>query len=162
MASPDLTAGALRAARLPHSRSLVRALGLVEVAVGVTGIVLGSVVPAVLAAVLYAGFAWFVVNALRNRLPIASCGCFGAAETPPSINHLVVNAAAVVVMVVAAVFPIGPWGGIGALTLWQGVAFVGFTGGSIYLLYGVLAVLPMTQSNAAPNPFRIVSSGPST
>jgi Methylamine utilisation protein MauE len=161
VASPDLTAGALRAARLPHSRALVRGLGVVEVTVGVGGIVLGSAVPALIAAVFYAGFAWFVINALRKRLPISSCGCFGAAETPPSTNHVIVNLAAVAVMALSAASPIGPWGGIAQLSFWQAVAFAGFTGVSIYLLYGILAVLPMIRPGSAPNPLRIISSGSS-
>jgi Methylamine utilisation protein MauE len=161
VASPDLTAGALRAARLPHSRLLVRGLGIAEVAVGVSGIVLGTVVPAVLAAVLYAGFAWFVVNALRNRLPVSTCGCFGAAETPPRIDHVFVNVAAVLVMVLAVVYPIGPWGGITELAAWQAAAFIGFTGVSIYLLYGILAVLPMARPVQADHPLRVTSIGSS-
>lgn len=161
MASPDLTAGALRAARLPHDRFLVRGLGIAEVAVGVSGIVLGTATPAVLAGALYAGFAWFVVKAMRYHLPIATCGCFGAAETPPRINHLIVNVAAVLVMVLAVVYPIGPWGGIAELSVWQAVAFVGFTGVSVYLLYAILAVLPMARAVEADSPLRISSTGSS-
>lgn len=161
MASPDLTAGALRVARLPHRVLLVRALGVAEVAVGVSGVVLGTWIPAAAAAVLYAGFAWFVVNALRKRLPISTCGCFGADETPPSIYHVVVNVAAVLVMVLAVISPIGPWGGIIELTFWQAVAFVGFTAVSVYLLYGILAVLPTARPGAAANPLRVLSSGSS-
>jgi hypothetical protein len=161
VASPDLTSGALRAARLPHDRFLVRGLGIAEVAVGVSGIVLGTATPAVLAGALYAGFAWFVVKAMRNQLPIATCGCFGAAETPPRINHLVVNVAAVLVMVLAVAYPIGPWGGIAELSVWQAVAFVGFTGVSVYLLYAILAVLPMAGPVEADSPLRISATGSS-
>lgn len=145
VARPDLTSGALRAAGLPDSRSAVRGLGLTEVALGVIGIILGSALVAFFTAVFYAGFAWFVIHALRHRLPISSCGCFGAAETPPSINHVVVNIGAVMVLLIATIRPIGPWGGIDQLSAGQAVAFVGFTAVTIFLLYGVLAVLPLVQ-----------------
>lgn len=146
VASPDLTAGALRAAGLPHSRPAVRALGVLEVSIAVSAIILGSAVTAAGAAILYAGFAAFVIHALRHRLPISSCGCFGATDTPPSLNHLIVNIAAVVVLIVATVFPIGPFGGIDQLTAGQAIAFVGLTAVSVYMLYGILAVLPLLQS----------------
>ena len=97
------------------------------------------------AAAFYAGFAWFVVHALRQRLPISSCGCFGAVKTPPSINHVIVNIGAVLVLTIAGFFPIGPWGGINQLTPSQAVAFIAFTGVTIYLLYAILAVLPLLQ-----------------
>ena len=143
--SPDLTSGALRAAGLPHGRLLVRGIGLVEVAIGMGGIVLGTSIVAFVAAAFYAGFAWFVIHALRNRLPISSCGCFGAAETPPSVNHVIVNIGAVLVLSVAGLVPIGPWGGIDQLGLGLAVAFIAFTAVTIYLLYGILAVLPLVQ-----------------
>jgi len=145
VASPDLTSGALRAAGLPHARVFVRGIGLVEVVIGVSGIVLGSSIVAFSAAAFYAGFAWFVFHVLRHRLPISSCGCFGAAETPPSRNHLIVNIGAVLVLTVAGLFPIGPWGGIDQLTPGLAVAFIGFTAVTIYLLYAILAVLPLLQ-----------------
>ena len=158
-ASPDATSGALRAAGLPHARVLVQGMGLVEVLIGVSGIVLGSSIPAVAAAGFYAGFTWFVVHALRHQLPISSCGCFGANDTPPSVNHLIVNIGAVLVLLMAGFFPIGPWGGIGRLTPGLAVAFIGFTAGTIYILYGILAVLPRVQSGRSettrrPSPTR--------
>ena len=145
VASPDLTSGALRAAGLPNGRMIVRGIGIVEVAIGVAAIVLGTSIPAFAAAAVYAGFAWFVVNALRKKLPIASCGCFGAAETPPSINHVLVNVAGVVVLVIAGLFPIGPFGGIAELSLGLALAFVAFTAATAFMLYAVLAVLPLVQ-----------------
>ena len=143
--SPDPTSRALRAAGLPHARVLVRGIGLVEVLIGVTGIVRGSSIVAFSAAAFYAGFAWFVIHALRHRLAISSCGCFGAAETPPSMNHVIVNIGAVLVLTIAGFFPIGPWGGIDQLTPGLAVAFIGFTAVTIYLLYAILAVLPLLQ-----------------
>ncbi len=158
---PDLTSGALRAAGLPHSPILVRGLGTAEVVVGVSGIVLGASVPALLAVALYAGFAWFVIHALRHRLPISSCGCFGAADTPPSINHVVVNLGAVVVLAIAALRPIGPWGSIDELGVGLGIAFVLFTAGTVVILYGILAVLPLVRPRSHESAFSTGSGPPS-
>jgi len=157
--SPDLTSGALRAAGLPHGRLLVRGIGLIEVAIGVSGIVLGISLAAFAAAAFYAGFAWFVIHALRHRLPISSCGCFGAADTPPSINHVIVNIGAVLVLLFAGLVPIGPWGGIDQLSLGLAVAFIGFTAVTIYVLYAILAVLPMVQPSESPIRLSLTRSG---
>ena len=147
LVNPDLTSGALRTARLPHSRLLILGIGLIEVLIGVGGIVVGTSTAAFLAAALYAGFAWFVINALHNRLPISSCGCLGATEIPPSLHHVVLNIGAVIVLVFAGFFPIGPWGGIDQLAPGLAAAFVGFTGITIYALYAILAVLPQRQAS---------------
>ncbi len=143
--SPDAASGALRAAGLPHGRVLVRGAGLVEVLIGVGGIVLGSSLMAFSAAAFYACFAWFVLHAMRHRLPVSSCGCFGSADTPPSLNHVIVNVGAVVMLSFAGFFPIGPWSGIDQLTPGLAVAFIAFTAITIYILYGILAVLPLLR-----------------
>ncbi len=140
--SPAHTAGALRAARLPSSLLAVRALGLAELAVGAAGIVLGSWPTAAAAATFYTGFACFVGYALRKRLPIASCGCLGTADTPPTGLHLVFNTIAAVFLVACAVFPIGPWGGIGSESWKEALPFVIFVGVTVYLFYALIAVLP--------------------
>jgi len=157
--SPDLTSGALRAAGLPHTRVLVRGIGLIEVLIGVSAIVLGSSILAFAAAAMYAGFAWFVVHALRHRLPISSCGCFGAAETPPSVNHVLVNIGAVLVLSAAGLFPIGPWGGIVQLTPGLAIAFIAFTAVTIYILYGILAVLPLLRPDRKEPIVRLSPTG---
>lgn len=139
---PIPTAGALRLAGLPSSMILVRLLGAVEIGVGVGGIVTGGPIAALSGAVLYGSFALFVIYALRRRLPLASCGCLGATETPPSVTHVVVNLGAVVALVVGAMFPIGPWGSIGEEADLV-VPFVFLTGATVFLLYGLIAVLPL-------------------
>ena len=64
IADPVPTVGALRGARLPSSKFVVRILGSVEVAVSLAGLVMGG--PWVTGgAVLYAGFAAFTWLALR-------------------------------------------------------------------------------------------------
>ena len=44
-----------------------------------------------LVALSYLLFAAFVVVALRSGAPISSCGCFGKADTPPSVVHVVLD-----------------------------------------------------------------------
>src|SRR6476469_1685085 len=41
----------------------------------------------------YAGFTLFVLQALRTGSPLASCGCFGKADTPPTRLHAIVTGA---------------------------------------------------------------------
>jgi phosphatidylglycerophosphate synthase len=145
---PSTTSGALRAARMPHSIFLVRLLGAVEVGIAALFIAEGGTIPALLGAFLYAGFAWFVINALARDLPISSCGCLGAAETPPTMVHVVLNLIATGVMVGAAIIPIAPLGGLLGQEMKTVIPHLLFTGASVYLLYALLAVLPLVSKRA--------------
>ncbi len=49
-----------------------------------------------LVAAAYAGFAVFVLVALRRGWALSSCGCFGRPDTPPTPAHAVLNAGAAV------------------------------------------------------------------
>lgn len=89
---PADTARALAALRLPGaSRLAVRVGAGVEVLAGVGALVVGGRVLAGLIAVAYLGFAGVVVLALRRRLPLRSCGCFGVVESPPVALHAVLD-----------------------------------------------------------------------
>lgn len=98
LVDPRHTAGALAAVNLPHSWNIVRAFGLLEVTIAVLVVGVGGVLPTALLAGLYAGFAVFVVLALQSDTPLSSCGCFGAADTPPGAAHLVVNVVAMLAL----------------------------------------------------------------
>jgi hypothetical protein len=139
---PKFTVGALRAARLPASLSLVRGLGLGELAVGIGAIVNGSQVWATAVAVSYIGFAGFVIYALRSGIPISSCGCFGSPDTPPSVGHVVLNSAATAVALAVAMAPIGPWVGLPGSDAGTTSAFLLFSAATVYLLYAIVDVLP--------------------
>jgi hypothetical protein len=145
---PSSTSGALRAADLPGSIALVRLLALAEMGVAVAFLVWGGPVPAALGALLYAGFAGFVVNAIWRDLPISSCGCLGATETPPTMVHVVLNLGATVVLAFAAIIPIGPLGGLVGQEVRTVLPFVLFTGVTVYLLYAMLAILPLVSRRA--------------
>jgi uncharacterized membrane protein YphA (DoxX/SURF4 family) len=90
LVDPAPTTGAMEAARLPASRSVSYALGLVELVAAVAALLIGGSVTAV-AAGLYLAFALFTFSAVRKRIPIQSCGCFGRDDTPPNAIHVVYN-----------------------------------------------------------------------
>jgi hypothetical protein len=103
---PWPAASALRQAKLPASRSLVRAGAGVEIALGSLFLVMGTAVLSTAVAVVYLAFAVFVVVAMRTGVD-GSCGCFGREDTPPSWLHVVANG---VVAVAAVVYAFGDGG----------------------------------------------------
>ena len=141
-ADPEPTSGALRAAGLPSSRLSVLGLASVEVGVGSAALLFSGRLYPWAVAVVYAGFAGFVGLAMSRRLPIASCGCFGKADTPPTWIHLVINVAAV-----AGAIAYASAGGptLPSLLAEQplaGIAYVGFLGIGVYCLFLLLSELP--------------------
>jgi len=102
--APAPAAQAMRDAGLPVP---VRAqwagvvLGVVEACVGLAVFAAPHPVSALAVAAAYLGFAGFVV-VLRRRDATAGCGCFGAASSPPTTAHVVVNLLAAVVALAAA------------------------------------------------------------
>ena len=139
-ARPDDTATALRESGLPVPAVLVRVGGLAEAALGVAALVTGNRVTAVLLAASYLAFAGFVAVALRRHTPLATCGCFGKEDSPPTRLHVVLTASAAAAGVAVAVQP-----GVGLATIVQhqplaGVPFL------LLLLCGVaFAYLALTQ-----------------
>jgi hypothetical protein len=55
------------------------------------------------AAVLYAGFTIFTLAAIRGRIPVRSCGCFGRDDTPLSFIHVIYNASATISLIWVAI-----------------------------------------------------------
>lgn len=92
---PLPTRRALYAMGWPSAGPLVRLLGIIELVAAVVAAVVGGLAPLLVGA-LYVGFAGFVVLAMRDG-SVASCGCFGSADTPPSSTHVVLNLAAAAV-----------------------------------------------------------------
>jgi hypothetical protein len=133
---------ALRAAglrvRAPLLARWVRAFAVVEAVVGVLAVVRPGPFVATAVAISYAGFTAFVLRALRSGSPLASCGCFGKTDTPPTPGHAAVTAllaVAAAVVAVDAAAPLYP-----ALVVVSGVL--------AYLTYLTLAVLPLTSRRA--------------
>jgi hypothetical protein len=142
--APRDTANALRALGLPGAPTIVRVGGVVEAALGVYAIVTADRVAAALVALSYVAFAGFVALALHRDAPIATCGCFGKADTPPSVVHLAVNLGAAAAALVVA---IDPGDGIGDVIGDQpmaGVPFVFLVLTGAYVAFLSLTLLPRT------------------
>jgi hypothetical protein len=139
LVDPEPTTGAMRAGRLPASRSLSYLLGAVEVIAAVAALVMGGAA-VVGAAILYGGFSVFTLAAVRKRIPVQSCGCFGRDDTPPSAIHVAYNVAATVALVGLAVTGLSPvdWGLPAVeLTLYLVFAAIG-----VYVSYLLMTRLP--------------------
>src|SRR3954453_8574868 len=133
---------ALRAAgltvRAPLLMPFVRVAAVFEAAVGALAIVSPSRTAALAVAASYAGFTLFVLQALRTGSPLASCGCFGKADTPPTRLHAIVTGTLALLALIAAERP-GVELGLGLLVVTAVLA---------YLTYLVLAVLPLVAQRA--------------
>jgi hypothetical protein len=102
---PRDTGNALRAVGVGVPDWVVRVGGAAEAVIGVYAIVAGDRWSAFLVAASYLAFTLFVLVALRRGTPIASCGCFGKIDTPPSVVHVVVDLAFAVAALVVVVDP---------------------------------------------------------
>ena len=146
LAEPLPLVRALRSARLPAPASAVRAVAGAEVGLGLTALLTGARAAALGVALSYAAFTGFVLLARRRGGVLASCGCFGKADTPPTTTHVVVTAALAGVAGAVAVRPLGPvpdllaGSPLGGFALLLATAAVAATG------YLVLAVLPLVRA----------------
>lgn len=89
---PFDTLRALRLAGLRLPPAAVRLFGALEAFIGTVGLLTGHPAFLAVAALSYLGFTGFVGLALIRRTPLASCGCFGKADTPPTRLHAVLVA----------------------------------------------------------------------
>jgi hypothetical protein len=141
-ARPTDTANALRAVGIPGGPLLVRVGGAAEAAVGLVALATGDRIPAVLLAASYAAFAAFVLIALGRGAPLASCGCFGKADTPPTRLHVILNAGAAAAGLAVALNPgAGLVDVLGSQPL-DGVPFVLLLGCGVSFAYLALTSLP--------------------
>jgi hypothetical protein len=106
---PSSLVRVLRQARVVSSRAIVKAFGSLEVAAGTAALIRPGFLTGVAVAALYVTFSGFLLWVLVERVPVTSCGCLGARETPPSVVHLVLNvcAAAAAAAVAAGITPSG-------------------------------------------------------
>jgi hypothetical protein len=127
-ARPDDTARALAPLlpgrpSLPTMRWIVRSVALLEATLGAVAIVFPRPATVGLVAVSYLSFCGVVASVRRRGGPLATCGCFGRADTPPTVLHLVVDlvlagAAATVAFgasqqgTLASELAHQPWGGV--------------------------------------------------
>jgi hypothetical protein len=129
--SPNEVARALGALGLPGGSLLGVAIGAVEVIVGVSALFFELALA--VQGVVYVAFSIWIVVALRSDAPLASCGCLGRPDTPPTVAHLVMNLLAAVFSFGAAVTgPIELGGGL------EGAAALTVVAVGVYLAYIVL------------------------
>jgi hypothetical protein len=141
MVRPGPAAGALAALHIPAALSAARLMGGAELIAGSAALVVGGRGAALVVAGFYLVFAAFVAMAISGRVEVASCGCFGQEDAPPTVAHLVIDLCAAGVCLVAAVAA-PPSGIIEVLATqpWAGIPFIGF------LILGVAAlVMAMTE-----------------
>jgi hypothetical protein len=133
---------ALRAAglrlRAPLLARWVRGLAALEAVIGVVAVLHPTRPVAALVALSYAGFTAFVLRALRSGSPLASCGCFGKTDTPPTPGHAAMTAVVAVAAVLVATGSAAP------LDLPLAVISVDLA----YVTYVALAVLPLVSRRA--------------
>jgi hypothetical protein len=133
---------ALRAAglavRAPLLARWVRVLAAGEALLGVGAVLRPTPVLAMGVALSYAAFTAFVVRALRGGSPLASCGCFGRTDTPPTPGHAVLTALLAVAATAVAV---------GSTTA-PGLPLLVVSAVLAYVAYLALAVLPLTSRRA--------------
>ena len=140
---PASTIGALRAMHLPASAAVVRAIGLTEMAAGLVAVLADAWVGPASVATVYAAFVLFVAAALRRGTYLQTCGCFGGLEVPPTRIHLVVDATAVVVPVLATVTRSAPLVDLLAGEPLAGIPLLVVIATAAFLVVAIITVLPM-------------------
>jgi hypothetical protein len=139
---------ALRSAGLPAPVAAVRAAAGAELLLGVVAATTGSRPTAVGVALSYAAFTAFVLVALRRGGVLASCGCFGKADTPPTRTHVALTAAVTAVAAAVAVRPVGTLPDLLATQPGHGVPLLVATAAVAVTAYLVLALLPLLRVRA--------------
>ncbi len=129
---------ALRSMGLPGGAPAVRGLAALEVVVGLAALT-GTRTAALAVAASYALFTVVVLRALLRGGVLASCGCFGRADTPPTRTHVAVTGGAAAVALGVAAFP-------GPVPL--GAALLVVTAAVAVPAYLALAVLPLLRVRA--------------
>ncbi len=94
LARPSETAKAIAKVGVVAPVATVRALAAAEVVVGIGAAVEPRGLWAWALAASYVGFTALVLAALVLQLPLATCGCFGEPDTPPTLSHVCLTAAA--------------------------------------------------------------------
>ena len=139
LARPSTTAKALDVPPI-----LVRGAAAAEAGVGLVTLFVGGWWPAVLVGASYVAFAAFVASALLSGRPLATCGCFGEPDTPPTRTHVVIDLAFAGLCFAAAatsaddpVTSLAVWSWIGAATI-------------AYLAFLALSTLPRLAAASRP------------
>lgn len=136
---------ALRSVGLPATGSLVRAGAAAELLLGLFAAATGARLAAAGVALSYAAFSVFVLVALRRGGVLASCGCFGKTDTPPTGTHVAVTAGFAAVAAAVAARPVGALPDLLAAQPGNGVPLLVATAAVAVTAYLVLALLPLLE-----------------
>ncbi|KQX66048.1 MauE/DoxX family redox-associated membrane protein [Angustibacter sp. Root456] len=142
LGDPSSLVLALRSVGLPSPPGLGRLLAAAEVVVGGGALLAPGRVSGALVAAAYLVFTAFVALALSRGGVLASCGCFGRPDTPPTRSHLAVTAMLAASGVAMAW---APPDSVWSTAVRQPVTFatlIGFAALVAALAYLALAVLP--------------------
>jgi hypothetical protein len=123
----------------------VRLGGAAEAVLGTVALVRADSVTAALVAASYLAFAVFVIVALVRDAPIATCGCFGRADSPPSLVHVGIDVVAAAAAIVVA---LDPGAGIADVVTDQpvaGVPYLLLVATGVLCAYLALTLLPRTM-----------------
>jgi hypothetical protein len=90
-------------------RWVVRAGALAEAALGVVALAFPRPATAALVALSYFAFFAVVAYARWRGGPLATCGCFGRPDTPPTALHLLIDLALAAAATAVAVGAVGLW-----------------------------------------------------
>jgi Methylamine utilisation protein MauE len=101
---PIATARLIRELRLSQPVILARALGFVEVAIGLGAILVGSRALWILVASLFAIFAGTLAFVLSKGLVVKDCGCGGRTPVPPTWSQVALNTGIALVALGHAVY----------------------------------------------------------
>jgi hypothetical protein len=131
LASPHDVERALVSLGLPRIRYAGGIIGAVEVLIGIAAFF--STRALLAQGLLYLAFAVWILLALRRDVPLASCGCLGKDDTPPTWGHLVMNVLGAAMSLGAAfTAPLAFPGGL------EGIAMVVVIAVGVFLAYVVL------------------------
>jgi hypothetical protein len=145
---PGDTARALALFGWPVGSSVVRAGGAAEAVLAAAALVTGAPLLAAAVGVSYLLFAAWVAAAMFRRVPIASCGCFGTPDTPPTRLHVAVDVAAAAVALAAALSDLPPLASTLARQPAAGIPFMALVALVTWMAAMVLTVLPQLSRRA--------------
>lgn len=137
---------ALRSVGLRVPAPAVRLVATGEAALGAVAALTGSRPAAALVAASYLAFTGFVLVALRRGGVLASCGCFGRQDTPPTRTHAALTGVLALAAASVAVRPLGDLASVLGRTPGAGLALVVTTATLAAVLYLALAVLPLLRA----------------
>lgn len=137
----------MKAAQLPYSDVVSRALGASEVLVATGALVSGGAF-VIGAAGFYLAFGVFTFIALAERIPLQSCGCFGREDTPPTVVHVVFNTSSALALASLPILGLDafPW----SMPAVQLALYGSFAAIGVWASYLLLARLPQLMNVVEP------------